>query len=154
MAMTIREGRVQERDVLRRLLLEATAALGYPAPVMAEIRQYAGADPAIAARALAEGRVLVAEDEDGIVGFATVDPPGADGAAELTGLFVAPDRWLSGIGSELVDAAAARAAAKGAATLRVVASSGFYVRTGWSVVRETGTPLGHPAWILERPVRA
>jgi predicted N-acetyltransferase YhbS len=151
-SQTIRPARPGERDLLRGVLLAATGALGYPEHMMAEVRRLVEGDPAIAPPAIAAGRVLIAEDEGEIVGFAAVEPPDAAGRSELTGLFVAPGRWRVGIGSALVAAASARAAAWGARALRVEGSSGFYARTGWRIVGETGTALGPRAWIMERPV--
>ena len=54
---------------------------------------------------------LVAEDDDGLAGFASVAVPARDvaepGVGEITALYVDPQRWRSGIGRALVDAAAA-----------------------------------------------
>jgi len=149
---SIRPATPGERPRLEALLVEASAALGYSDDLVAEIRRHAPDDPALAPEAFDDGRVLVAVERGLVLGFAAVDPPDADGHSELTGLFVAPAAWRRGIGSRLVDAASELAATWGAVALRVVGSTEFYLRTGWRIVAETGTPLGEPAWVLERPI--
>lgn len=56
---------------------------------------------------IANGQVIVAQIDDHIVGFAAVV------GGELDGLFVEPDLWGQGIGSDLVDAATHEARRKG-----------------------------------------
>ena len=148
----IRPATPAERPLLEALLVEASAGLGYSERLMSEIRRHAAADPALAREAIDGGRVLVATAGDTILGFSAVEPPDEEGRSELTGLFIAPSAWRRGIGSSLVDAAAELAETWGATALRVVGSSEFYLRTGWQVVGETGTPLGEAAWMLERPI--
>lgn len=100
---------------------------------------------------ITRGRVLVAEHGGMIAGFAVVLPR-ADGAAELDGLFVEPNRWRSGIGRALVDHAAAMARAEGAATLHVIGNphaAGFYGSCGFVTVGEFATRFG-PALAMRR----
>ena len=68
---------------------------------------------------IADGRVLVAEFEGRIAGFAVVLRR-ADGDAELDGLFVEPGRWRKGVGTRLVRAA--EKLAPGARHLHVIAN--------------------------------
>jgi GNAT superfamily N-acetyltransferase len=101
---------------------------------------------------IAQGRVLVAEDEAGIAGFAAwLDGEGA-GEAALDGLFVEPARWRGGIGRALVAAIAAAAADAGKTRLHVVANPGavaFYRRCGFTDAGETQTRFG-PAPVMVR----
>jgi GNAT superfamily N-acetyltransferase len=92
---------------------------------------------------LADGTAsaLVAEDEEGIYGWATVgrsrDPDGGEAVGELWGLYLAPSHWGRGLGRELHDAALDELQAQGfsEATLWVLASNArarrFYQRQGW-----------------------
>jgi len=87
---------------------------------------------------IANGQVIVAELVGVIAGFAAVV------GGELDGLFVEPDLWGHGIGSELVDAATHEARKRGLA-LKVIANPGarrFYESCGFSVEGETMTRFG------------
>jgi GNAT superfamily N-acetyltransferase len=97
---------------------------------------------ALAARlAAGAATVLLAEQGDELLGFASVGPSrddDADGAvAALYALYVQPRRWRSGIGGLLHAAAlqAMRAANRTTATLWVLEGNEraqrFYVRHGW-----------------------
>ena len=80
-----------------------------------------------------QGLVRVAENRDGIVGFAVLLPP-IDGACELDAIFVEPDRMRTGIGRLLIDDAVARARGFGANRIEVVANPDavdFYERVGF-----------------------
>jgi GNAT superfamily N-acetyltransferase len=82
------------------------------------------------------GWVRVARDAiDGVLGFSVVIPSDA-GVHELDGLFVEPERMFAGVGRALVEDAAARAAAAGAAALEVTAgpAQGFYDKVGFAVI--------------------
>lgn len=78
----------------------------------------------------AQGLLAVAPEP---VGFATVT-----GAGELAALFVAPERWGTGVGSALLEAALDRLRTRGAATVTVWHLEGndralrFYARHGFS----------------------
>jgi GNAT superfamily N-acetyltransferase len=103
---------------------------------------------------LNDGRVLVAERDGAVVGFAVVLPRD-DGDADLDGLFVEPARWRAGVGRRLISASLADAATWGAAFLRVVANPeahDFYLACGFEDVGETHTAFG-PALLMRRPVR-
>jgi mannose-6-phosphate isomerase-like protein (cupin superfamily)/predicted N-acetyltransferase YhbS len=71
--------------------------------------------------------------EDGrIVGYFTIQGH-ADGVAELHQLFVRPDRFRQGIGSQLLQAACASATKHGVERLKILAdphASGFYEKSG------------------------
>jgi len=84
-------------------------------------------------RQFEQGLVRVAEDGDGIVGFAVLLPP-VDGACELDALFIELDRMRTGIGRLLIDDAVARARGLGANRIEVVADPDdvdFYERVGF-----------------------
>jgi GNAT superfamily N-acetyltransferase len=101
---------------------------------------------------IAQGRVLVAEDEAGVAGFAVwIDGEGAD-EAELDGLFVEPARWRGGVGRALVAAIGAAAAEAGKTRLHVVANPtalAFYRSCGFVPSGETQTRFG-PAPVMVR----
>jgi len=80
--------------------------------------------------------VIVADIAGEIVGFATV-LPSDDLEAELEDLFVAPERWRTGIGSTLMAEVERRARVFGAHSLHVVAGDHarpFYEACGFEVV--------------------
>jgi GNAT superfamily N-acetyltransferase len=80
-----------------------------------------------------EGRVIVAERDGAVVGFAVVLPR-EDGDADLDGLFVDPARWRQGIASRLVDEAGRLARARGARAVHVVGNPharAFYESQGF-----------------------
>jgi len=90
------------------------------------------------------GRVLVAEQHGTMLGFCVV-LPGADGDAELDGLFVEPAQGRQGIGRLLVRAAERLARADGAGVLTVVAAPearGFYEACGFEPVGAQATRFG------------
>ncbi len=80
---------------------------------------------------LAEGAVIVAEEDGELVGFAVVSE------GWLDRLYVAPGRWGAGVGSCLHDAAVARRRAAGDHRLRLWTleandrARAFYERHGW-----------------------
>ena len=84
---------------------------------------------------------VVAEEEDRILGFATVGPTrdlDAPGAGEVFGLYVDPDCWRRGCGSLLMSDARARLAGRGhrEAVLWVLEGNSraevFYRADGWA----------------------
>src|SRR5262249_3197504 len=95
-------------------------------------------------RQFEQGLVRVAEDGDGIVGFAVLLPP-VDGACELDALFIELDRMRTGIGRLLIDDAVARARGLGANRIEVVADPDdvdFYERVGFVGNENVATPFG------------
>jgi ribosomal protein S18 acetylase RimI-like enzyme len=94
-------------------------------------------------RSMDAGRVLVAVDDDEVVGhLQLVDHAGADrGAIEITNMAVAEDRQGQGLGRALVERAIAEARAAGAATLLVATATAdvgnlrFYQRLGFRLLR-------------------
>ena len=90
---------------------------------------------------IAEGHVLVWDEGGAVLGFAVVLPRD-DGAAELDGLFTAPDAWGRGIGRKLMDQALEMARAQGCVSLNVVANKralGFYLKCGFQALGEVAT---------------
>jgi ribosomal protein S18 acetylase RimI-like enzyme len=84
----------------------------------------------------AESLTLVCEDGGAVVGFCALLVPGRDagGAAEIAALYVEPERWRGGVGSELLDAA--RREALGPLVVWVMAGNdralAFYERAGFA----------------------
>ena len=107
------------------------------------------------AEQLVDGRVIVAECDGAPAGFA-VTLRRSDGDAELDGLFVEPGLWRSGIGAQLVEAAADRARTEDARALWVIANPtalGFYHRCGFEDAGRTQTRFG-PAPVMRKSLSA
>jgi GNAT superfamily N-acetyltransferase len=144
MAIELRPARADERKALEALQLRASIA--HP-----DYRDVLLANPGVIVlpdEQIAAGQVIVAEDEDGVRGFAVVLPRD-DGQAELDGLFVEPDRWRGGVGRRLVEWAEGYAASFGASRLCVIANPtalDFYravgfVQTGEAVTQFDTAPV-------------
>ncbi len=123
--------------------------------VWEEDRPHLEANPdalGIARVALSEGRVRVAAGPAGeIIGFSVVAPAG-DGVCELEDLFVDPEVMRQGIGTALVEEAAARARLGGCRELTVVAhprNFPFYESLGFVQAEPVSTRFG-PATRLRR----
>jgi GNAT superfamily N-acetyltransferase len=92
---------------------------------------------------LADGQVIVAEDESGVLGFAVVSE------GWLDRLYVAPGSWGTGVGSVLHDAAVERRRTAGDRRLRLWTleandrARSFYERHGWRLDGTTKTTR-HP----------
>jgi GNAT superfamily N-acetyltransferase len=89
--------------------------------------------------------VRVAERDGAIAGFAVLLAP-EDGACELDGLFVEPERMRGGVGRLLVQDAERIARARGAAAIGVVANThalAFYERLGFAGAEEVRTRFGN-----------
>ena len=113
------------------------AALGYPADldtVTARLRELFAVDPT--------GRVIVAVDDDQVVGFATLHSTPllhrATAVGRITGIAVRPSARGSGVGRELLRAAEGHFRAQGLARIEVTsgpthaAAYPFYRRLGYS----------------------
>jgi GNAT superfamily N-acetyltransferase len=91
---------------------------------------------------------IVAEDGGEIVGFAVV------GESMLEQLYVRPDRWRTGVGSLLHDAAVDRRRCAGDERLRLwtleanTRARGFYERRGWRLDGATKT-AAHPPYPID-----
>jgi GNAT superfamily N-acetyltransferase len=100
------------------------------------------------------GRVLVAEDGDGILGHLQLTETGTAGEAEIKNMAVAEHRQRGGHGRALVEAAIALARDEGRSRLLVATAAAdignlrFYQRVGFrmlSVERDAFTPAtGYP----------
>jgi GNAT superfamily N-acetyltransferase len=136
----IRPARTDERETLTEL--QRRASLMWP-----EDRPYLLANPHVIdlpADQIAEGRVAVWDEGSRALGFVVVLPRD-DGAAQLDGLFVEPDRWGRGIGRRLVDHALERARTGGAVSLNLVANrqaTGFYAKCGFEPLEAVQMPFG------------
>jgi GNAT superfamily N-acetyltransferase len=90
------------------------------------------------------GRVVVAELDGRIVGFASVLPR-ADGDSELDALFVEPDKWRNGIGIALIAQSIKMARAQGGSILHVIGNphaAAFYSACGFEQAGTHPTRFG------------
>ena len=86
-------------------------------------------------------RVLVAEDDDGVIGFCTVGQSSDEGWGEVFSIYLSPGHWGRGVGRRLL-ASGERALAEAEeqrALLWVLDTNrrarGFYERQGWMLAR-------------------
>lgn len=130
----IREARAGEAAAISALALRAKAHWGYDAAFMEMCRE----ELTITEAQVATGDVLVAEQDDGIVGTATlIDEGGGNGSIES--MFVEPTMIGHGVGQRLMTVLMAKARAKG--LRRLIADSdpnarGFYERQGFVYARD------------------
>jgi ribosomal protein S18 acetylase RimI-like enzyme len=92
-------------DVLAEPVIEELLAEGYDTDVLTGIIRST------------EVAVFVAEDEYSVVGYVSCEPP-TDGHVGQASVYVSPDYWGEGIGTELLDRAADYLRAKGATALQ------------------------------------
>lgn len=144
----LRDARPEEAPVLEDLQRRAAA-------VWEEDRAVLEAHPdaiRVDVGAIEDQRLRVAADPaDQPLGFAHLLPV-AEGECELDGLFVEPDAFGQGLGKLLLEDAAERARAAGAARLYVVSgpgAQGFYERHGFRLLDAVPTRFG-PALQLQR----
>ena len=143
--LSFRLAKVAEQQELEDLQRRASLALE-------EYRDQLEAEPdavELPVKQIADGAVIVAEQEAHPVGFAVVLID--DEVAELDGLFVEPQHWREGIGSALVDIAVHEARRQGL-SMTVTASpsaQGFYEKCGFTVEGEAETRFG-PALRMSR----
>ncbi|GHA16762.1 hypothetical protein GCM10007989_09870 [Devosia pacifica] len=131
--MWIRAGRVEDLPVLVDLQ-RRSALVGYPEP----IRGFLASQPELIVQSFRHewftaDQVRVATKGDHIVGFAVLERAGPH-EGEITGLFVEPAHWRTGVGSALVDVLVAMASQSGATRISVLANPlalGFYAATGF-----------------------
>jgi GNAT superfamily N-acetyltransferase len=130
---TIRGARAGEAGLLTALCLRSKAHWGYDAAFMALCVPSLTMDEG----SIAEGRVLVADDEQGrVIGAVSVGRDGCD--AELALMFVEPDSMGSGAGRQLFEAAAALACKLGYRRMTILAdvnAAPFYERMGARFLR-------------------
>jgi GNAT superfamily N-acetyltransferase len=147
--MTLRLARPDEREAL--IALQRQASLMWEEDRDALLAEPDAID--LPADQIAEGHVFVWEEGGAVLGFAVVLPRD-DGAAELDGLFTAPDAWGRGIGRKLVDHAVEAARAQGCVSLNVVANKralGFYLKCGFQALGEAPTRFS-PGIRMVRPL--
>ena len=136
----VRPALVSERKELEDLQLRASlnnpgdrdSILAHPDAIELPLQQ------------IAEGRVLVSEQNGVIVGFAAVEPR-ADGESELDGLFVDPRMQRHGMGRALLAHCAEFARARGSGALHVVGNphaQDFYIACGFKVIGTIETRFG------------
>lgn len=120
----IRSAQAGEAEILTALCVRSKAHWGYDDAFM----QLSQASLTVSDADVASGRVLVATDDDRIVGMARVEPDG-----ELGMMFVDPPAMGRGAGRTLFDAAAALARRLGAHSMPILAdpnAAPFYERMG------------------------
>lgn len=138
--MDLRLARLDEKEVIVGLQWRASlnnegdreVLLAHPGAIDVPVEQ------------IAEGRVIVAERVNEIVGFAVVLLR-EDGDAELDGLFVEPRLWRSGIGRRLVEFASQLALNDGSKRLHVIGNHharDFYLALGFELHGEAKTQFG------------
>ncbi len=137
--LDIRPAHTGEREVLTELQRRASLMWPDDRPILLRHPDMIDVPQA----QIDEGRVLVAEYEGKVLGFAVILPRGDD-RAELDGLFVEPCAQDQGIGRHLVRQGEILARANGATLLNVVANhnaAGFYEACGFETVREVETGI-------------
>lgn len=148
--LLIRVAKTSERMELERLQVRASlgnagdrdALLAHPDAIQLNVEQ------------ITRGRVFVSEFEEGIVGFASIEPR-EDGDSELDAMFVEPRMQRRGIGRALVEYCAGVSRKEGAAHLHVVGNphaKSFYVACGFEVIGTTETRFG-PGLLMRRDLR-
>ena len=145
-SLSLRLGRVEERELLEQLQRRASMALDEH---RADLETHPDAI-SLPAEYLTRGAVTVAELDGRIAGFAVVLD--GDESTELDGLFVEPDLWRRGIGSALVADAVHSARRRGLTLMTVIANPsarGFYEHCGFVVEGEAETRFG-PALTMSR----
>ena len=109
-AVTIRLAQPGEAEALTALAIGSKAHWVYDAAFMARAEPDLTVDPG----AINAGLVLVAEEVDGVAGFAGLERTGP-GIFDVSGFFVAPDRIGTGVGRVLFQAMVSRARQLGTA---------------------------------------
>ena len=120
----VRQARAGEAETLSALCIRSKAHWGYDDAFMRSSQ----ASLTVSDTDIASGRVLVAADDDRIVGVARVEPDG-----ELGVMFVDPPAMGRGAGRVLFAAAAALARRLGARSMPILAdpnAAPFYERMG------------------------
>jgi putative acetyltransferase len=117
--MRIREATEADAPALAVLFADAVRAAGPARYTPTQVDAWAAAadDPRALYARLLRHETLVAEDETGPIGFAGLAPDG-----HVTALYVRPGRMRRGVGTALLDAVLARAAARGFGRLYAEAS--------------------------------
>jgi predicted N-acetyltransferase YhbS len=127
--LRIRPARADEASALTELCMRSKAHWGYDDDFLRASRPALTITPEM----IADRRVLVAENSDGVVGVTTTAPIDASGAYDLGHMFVAPDAIRAGAGRALFDAIIALVRDKGGKRLVIVADPNaeeFYRRLG------------------------
>lgn len=128
--ISIRPARTEEAADLSALCIRSKAHWGYDAVFLKECETELSVTP----ERIARGRVLVAENESGVLlGMAAAEPFDANGTFDLALLFIEPKAIRQRVGEQLFAAIAAHVAREGARTIRIEAdpfAAGFYERLG------------------------
>lgn len=154
--MTLRPARATDANALGRLFADAIRTTGPERYTARQVDAWAAGadDPGAYGRRMLRAHTTVAEDETGVVGFATLGEGG-----HVAGLFVRGDRQRRSVGRALLAALVEQADAGGVARLHAEASvfslplflgAGFVV-TGTETVRVRGVPFERA--LVERTVK-
>lgn len=126
----IREPKTEESETLTGLCVRSKAHWGYDDEFMRLSRPGLTVTPEM----IAEGRVLVAEDEDlGVLGVASLEAMPEKAHYDLALMFVAPEAMGRGIGRKLFDGVVDWLRARDARRLEILAdpnAAPFYERMG------------------------
>lgn len=89
-------------------------------------------------------RVLVAEDDDGVIGFCTVGQSSDEGWGEVFSIYLSPSHWRRGVGSRLL-----------ASGERALAEAGEERALLWvlDTNRRARAFYERQAWMLAKPIR-
>jgi GNAT superfamily N-acetyltransferase len=133
---TVRTARPEEAEALTAICKRSKAHWGYDA----EFLRLSSLSLTVTPEAIATGRVLVAESEDGtLLGVTAAMPLDRDGVYDLDRLFIDPPAIKTGVGRVLFLAAADLARKEGAKELSILADRNavpFYERMGATYVGE------------------
>lgn len=149
--MWIRDARPDEADELTRLVLRSKAHWGYDAAYIAACAPQLALRPA----EIVPRRAVVAEDDTGLLGVATLDGAPPDGGLGL--LFVEPAAIRRGVGRTLYAHVLDTARALGFRRLTLDAdphAEGFYRELGARPVPVRGGVGAQPRFEVPLPVRA
>lgn len=149
MTARIRVARTEDYEALDQLMRRAARTF----PGFADELHIKPGAFLVSRKAISAGRLLLAEIDEGVVGFAMWVPIG-EATAHMEGLYIDPDVWRSGLGSALLAAVSDAVRASGLKNVFVMAladSVEFYRRCGFVRTGATATPLG-PAVTMMKEV--
>ncbi|WP_121821789.1 GNAT family N-acetyltransferase [Halostella salina] len=105
--------------------------------------------PTVVERAVTDPDVsYFVADDDGVVGYASGDTDGGEDLGRLSSIYVHPDRWGEGVGTELLDAVESALADRGIDAVRVLVLAEndvgvrFYRARGYDCVDSRTAELG------------
>ena len=140
MTARIRAARMEDYEALDQLMRRSARTF----PGFSDDQHVKPGAFLVSRKTIGAGRVLVAETDEGIAGFAMWLPIG-DATAHMEGLYIDPNLWRGGLGRELLQAVSDAVKTSGLKNVFVIAladSVEFYRRFGFVRTGATATPLG------------